>query len=494
MRKLLLKLLNVTLLGALLSMIFAAPVIAVPASAAASLTVSNNIFIQDVQPGQTYLHKMTVTSGASGPMDIKVEAAGLGLSLNGGVQALSPQEDVSPYSARSFISDIDKPSFRLEPGTSEELQVTISIPVNASPGERYADIHIYSEPGEGDGVSVIISANVPVIANIPGATPVKTGRITGLSVPQSEAGQPVEVDTTFQNTGTARIQVKNTVTITDASGKIISQIETPLTQPSIIPTFSRMFAAMPAGLSVGLAPGQYLVESKVILDDATVLDTKSTSFDVIESSLKENREQGTPDNNYLLPGMDPDSLVIAGFNNQETPYVDAIAKADTEVTLIGSSGSGKIIIGKYSQKPQVSIQFSALPDDGGTGKRALKYIDVRVEGFSDGIARINVHYTDAEIEDIDPDSLFMSYFYGEKWENMQNMKVITADNMVVGEIPVSALNGTVIGLGSGLTVSALNNFENTPAPGISWSLAGAVIGGILVIGVIVIFVLRRKTT
>jgi len=262
-------------------------VMAAPAVAAPGLTVSNNIFMQDVQAGQTYIHKMTVTSGSSYPMQMQVEADGLGVDPNGTINAILPQNDTSPFSARTYITNIDNPSFNLAPGASQEVQVTISIPSNATPGERYACVYIYSQPGGEGNVGVIVSSVIPIIINIPGYTAEKTGQITDLTVPQATTANPIVIDTTFENTGNVRLPVQDNVTITDSSGKTVSQVVTPVTSPSVLPTLIRLFTVSSATLvnNNGLAPGQYSAQSVVILKDGsardgTVLDSKSINFNV----------------------------------------------------------------------------------------------------------------------------------------------------------------------------------------------------------------------
>jgi hypothetical protein len=464
------------------------------------LKIIGDILIKDMSPGQTYVDPITVSSVAS--LDMQVEACGLGQSTDGSIQYIKAQDDTSPYSGRSFISNIDETSFNLQPGVPQNINVTIAVPAGTSPGERYADIYLHSQPvGQGQ-VGVVVAANIPIIINVPGNTASPAGEITDLSVPESEAGTPIEIDTTFKNTGTTRIQAEDTVVITDQFGKVISQSETPVTAMSIIPTFSRLFAVTPqiTNPSQSLVIGQYLVESKITLADGTLLDSKQISFNLTEATTETSpivlRQNVQSNANFLLPGMYSSSLVIANFNNQQTPYVDATKQADTEVTLTGASGSGNIIVGKYNDIPNTSKQFSALTRDGGTGEKAIKYVDVRVNGFTQGTARIAVHFTDDEISNFNPNSLFLAYFDGNQWHKLDNMTVYNQADYMTGEVSISALSGTIIGLGGESSSNALvSQTSITPvsasSSGFNWMIAGIIIAGILVVGAIIIVVIIR---
>ena len=133
-----------------------------------------------------------------------------------------------------------------------------------------------------------MAANIPLLITVPGNTANPAGEITDLSVPKSAAGSPIEVDTMFKNTGTNRIAAKDTVIITDQSGKIISQTDTPAPTTSIIPTFSFLFPVTPQlpDPSQGLTIGQYFVESKITLADGTLLDDKKISFNVTAAAAE----------------------------------------------------------------------------------------------------------------------------------------------------------------------------------------------------------------
>ncbi len=423
------------------------------------LSVRGAIFEAEVTPGNTYTHVMSVTSASDAPpLEIMVEARGFGQSPDGSTVELTGPEDLSPFSARPYITNIDKPSFSLSPGSSEQITVTISVPANIEPVMKYALIYIHTKPhGEGH-VGVVVAANVPVVLKPAGLTPITAGQITALTVERIEAGKPITVLTTLRNTGNYHYKAKNRVTIKDSQGKTVTTGDTPLTSSSIIPNFTRTFVnKVSLGSAEGLAPGNYLVESQVITGDGNIIDVGQTNF--------------TIDKEYLpLPGVNKLSILKKIFHNEEPGKIDAIKEAGLEVTFTGTGkGTGTILIGKYDKEPEHVIPFTALTTEGGTGKTFIKAVDVNVSGYHQGIAHLNLRYTDSEIAGVQENSLFLAYWNGKRWQNCDQIKVFTGANAISGDVPVSALTGTPIGLGGDLidaeaNLVALGNKAATSSP------------------------------
>jgi hypothetical protein len=76
-------------------------------------------------------------------------------------------QDVSPYSARSFIT-IDKSLVHLTKGFSENVTATIRIPSNVGVGGRYAIVYIHSAPIGGGTTSIVTAITVPILITIKG--------------------------------------------------------------------------------------------------------------------------------------------------------------------------------------------------------------------------------------------------------------------------------------------------------------------------------------
>ncbi|MFA5375479.1 MAG: hypothetical protein WC455_06975 [Dehalococcoidia bacterium] len=466
-------------------------VFAATASAESGLSIIGALVNINIAPGETYIHEMTITNSAGDPLEITVEARGFGQNTDGSNIELTAEADSSPYSARQYITHIDNPSFHLESGASAVVNATIQVPSDISSGTRYAIIYIHSLPTGGGSVGYIVAADVPVILTVPGATLQTTGEITDLTVPEPESGQPLKILTAFKNTGNYHYKIKNQVIIANESVANISTSTTAITASSILPTFSRLFSVTPIlpDPAAGLAPGTYTAESKILLDDNTVLATRIISFTILPGYQR-------------IPGLCMDSIVVTNFHDEEPYIIDALVQADTKVELIGTGRvTGTVIIGKYCELPEVSVAFHDSIAAGGTGKDAVKYVYVHTDGISQGTARITVRFTNAEVVDFDVNSLFLGYFDGSMWRKFSNMEVYSGAGTIVGDIPVSALSGTVIGLGGDTGDGKSHEGSNataTPAPatsqpqGPNWPMIGGIIAGALILSLAIFLSARGR--
>jgi hypothetical protein len=257
-----------------------------PVAAAPAINIQSGAsLIKDISPGQTYVHAMKVNNPSDSSLDLQIESRGFGQSIDGSNTALSQDLDKSPYSALSFITNLDVTSLHLDPGNSATVNATIQAPQDSSPGTRYAMIHFHSLPSGSGQVGVIVEVDVPLVLTVPGADMQKTGDITDLSVPDIQYGQPLKILTTFKNTGNYYYKVKNQIAISDQTGKIVATAITGITSSSVVPTFSRMIEASPTSPDYpkGLPAGSYTVESKIQLEDGTVLATRTSAFTVSQA-------------------------------------------------------------------------------------------------------------------------------------------------------------------------------------------------------------------
>ena len=290
--------------AAILTLSAAWPIAAASSTYAASgLGVTGSLLDVIMPSGTTYVHSMTVTDGFDYALDMQVEARGLGQGLDGSYIPLTSGEDHSPYSALGYIAHIDIPSFHLEPGDSQVVNATLNAPSDAAPGTRYACIYIFSQATGGGQVGIAVAAIVPIVVNVPGSEQTQTGQITALNVSQLKSGQPIEISTTFANSGNYYYKAENQVVIRNEAGEVVADNSTDLTSSSIIPTFSRLFAVdlVPTDPAKGMPAGQYSVESRVMLEDGTLLASTTTGLTVPPGYKPPTPETGKPSNiNWLL--------------------------------------------------------------------------------------------------------------------------------------------------------------------------------------------------
>jgi hypothetical protein len=223
---------------------------------------------------------MTVSIGSTDPAtDISVQVYGVALSLQGGYQLLDAAHDTGPYSARTFIT-IDKNSLHLEPGGSEDVTATIQVPQNVGAGGRYAVINIAEKAAAGSGVGTLAAIDVPIYLTIEDSQLIQTGKITEITAGTAVSGQPINLLTDFQNTGNIHFKVQGEVTIKNAKGQTVDTLSIPVTASSILPGGIRQLeTTIPA--TDALAVGNYTSDSKVTLQDGTLLDEASGTFAVV---------------------------------------------------------------------------------------------------------------------------------------------------------------------------------------------------------------------
>ncbi|MCJ7470374.1 hypothetical protein MUO74_07765 [Candidatus Bathyarchaeota archaeon] len=247
-----------------------------------AISVSGAKYMNSIPPGGTDIHKMTVGIGASDdPTDVMVEVLEFGQTSDLVYTALSPVNDLSPYSARKFIS-LDTDTIHLEPGAKKEVMATITLPKNIGGGGRYAIIYIHAIPGKGKSFTTAV--NVPVLVTVSGSSPTEAGNITRLDVGNVTIGQPISIITSFKNTGNYHYyHTVNSVTLGNANGNIIAQNSTPPSVYAIIPGNTVDFTVRPDVKD--LPAGTYTVSSKILLESGRVLDEKTTAFELKESYI-----------------------------------------------------------------------------------------------------------------------------------------------------------------------------------------------------------------
>ncbi len=241
------------------------------------LSVSGAKYMGSIKPGGTDTHIISITLDPSeSPGDMIAEVQGFGQDLDQSYKTLTPTDDRSPYSARSFIT-LDNSSVHVEPGTTKTITATIKLPQNTGAGGRYALIHIHAVPGAGQ--SFTLGVIIPVMITVAGTTPTETGTISNINVRDITLGQPIKIVSTFQNTGNYHYyHAVNWVALKDASGNIVSNASSPLAGYAIIPGNTVQYIVTPDVKN--LPAGTYTADSKILLEDGRVLDEKTATFEV----------------------------------------------------------------------------------------------------------------------------------------------------------------------------------------------------------------------
>ena len=355
-------------------------------AAVSAIGVTGSKYVGSIQPGGTDIHNMTVTIGANdNPTDVLVEVYGFGQNIGQGYAAVTQANDVSPYSARSFIK-LSTSSFHLEPGAAQNVDATISVPANTGPGGRYALIYIHAKPSK--GASFTTAVLVPVLITIAGTPPTVTGSITNLSVGEVTVGQPITVTTTLKNTGNYHYyNTVNTITISDATGNLVGNFSTQPAIYAIIPGNTVHYTITPE--LQDLPAGTYTVDSKVLLESGTALDEKTTTFSVKTNYIAPVTESNitlTPGSAGTLTSPDgrfsvsfPSGAVLGDAVVTLKPYAkDKLQAAPADAKLGTTCFEITGLSGLLSKDATVQVTYSA--DDlaaagGDTSQLKLSYYD-----------------------------------------------------------------------------------------------------------------------
>lgn len=248
------------------------------AIASAGLGVSGAIIERNVDPGETFVHEMTVSSdSASPPMDLVVDILGLNQSIDGENTELTKEEDTGPYSARALLRATPE-SFHLEPGESQNVLVEGKIPADASPGGRYAMINVHSLPIGNGTIGIVVAVEVPVRLIVSGSGLTKTGGIEDLKLEKPISAKRQNVSLLLKNTGNCHFKARADAVLKDKEGNVVASASTPLST-NIIPDASRLFqiSVVPGK---ALKPGSYVMNSTVRLDNGSALATEETQLKI----------------------------------------------------------------------------------------------------------------------------------------------------------------------------------------------------------------------
>ena len=144
----------------------------------------------------------------------------------------------------------------------------------------------------------------------------------------------------------------------------------------------------------------------------------------------------------LVTGTDPDPVTLVDDEGNTIATVDISG---------GDAAQGTIAANREVGDPEpggISLMV-------GTGRTGVVFLDVRVSGYTSGMAHITVPYPDADdngiVDGTDIEETTLRLYYWDeatsRWYPARNNVVATVNNTVSGSIPVGALGGTPIGVG-----------------------------------------------
>jgi hypothetical protein len=375
---------------------------------AAAIGVMGAKYMGSISPGGTDTYVVTINVGPDeAATSVMVGVTGFGQTPNGVYTPLDPANDVSPYSARSFIT-LDNTTIHLEPGTSQSVKATITLPQNVGPGGRYAIIYIHSLPSA--GISLATAVVVPVFITVAGTTPTETGSILQVDTGTISIGQPITITTTFKNTGNYHYySASNEVTVTDANGVIVANATTASMLYAIIPGNTVKFVTQPDAKN--LQAGTYTADSRVVLDNGKVLDEKNTTF-----TIKTNYVPPATESNITLSPGSPTTLTSPD-GRYSISFPQGSVLSDVVVTL----------------KPYPANQLQPAPSGAKLGATCFEITGLA--GLLNKDATLNVTYSADDLAAAGGDASQLKLSY---WDETQGQWIILPTQVNTQDMTLTA--------------------------------------------------------
>ncbi|MBN1323363.1 MAG: hypothetical protein JW986_05095 [Methanotrichaceae archaeon] len=247
--------------------------------ASAGFDVGGAICVQEVNPGQHIIHRMTVLMDKGGqPIDMEAKVWGRTQGLADELLLIDPAEDQSPFSAAPFLR-VAPERLYIEPGVVQEILLEGDIPFDACPGTFIAAVQFKTIPVDNGAVAIASAVNVPIKLIVKSCNLSITGEIADINITGPEpTGNAIEVSFILNNIGNANYFPIANATLKDDLGNVLA---TELVEASntLLPTYSRQFnlSLRPDG---ELGPGRYSVNVSAMTEDGIFLASEEMMIEV----------------------------------------------------------------------------------------------------------------------------------------------------------------------------------------------------------------------
>jgi len=245
----------------------------------AGLLISNGNYKASLQPGESFSHTVKLKIDLTdNPMNFSVAVYGVRQGQDGYIQINADGEDNYIYSAKPFIN-VSPSNFHLEPGGSQDIIITGTVPTDIKGGGRYAMVYAESNSTGSGKIAVKLAAQLPVTITVLGKETNNSGEITDFSFEKPYSVKNKNISFIFTNTGNYHYKVKVDSLLKDKAGTTLANTTKPLSFYPVMPLFSMIFMTSLVPQDK-LVPGAYYVEVKVRQEDGTVLASKEVKFKV----------------------------------------------------------------------------------------------------------------------------------------------------------------------------------------------------------------------
>ncbi len=429
---------------------------------AGGLTVYAGKIESSVSPGKDYSYTMGVQNTSDAPMDIGVEVKGYGMSATADFDALAPEKDTGPYTARDLLA-ISPTGFHLEPGASQDVKITAKIPAGIGDGGRYAIIFIHTAP-KGEMVGTISAVAARVLLTISGSKLDTNSQITEVSLGNTSAGAPTGVLVTVANNGNCHYEPQLQAKLKKGDRVVAT---TSLLVPGwpIIPGYSRQFQLNFVGRA-SLPAGKYDVAIEVKDESGNLVAEGTFPLEFIEEI------KVLPPAKVTVSPLIPASLTLTPGN------ASVLETKSTEISVSFPKGA---VTGQVGISLQSYPLEQAAPPPAGF---ILATTCFRIDGLTGLLAKeatVTVKYTTADLDEAGGDA---SRLRLARWDEANNQWTVLKTKL---DKEATTLSTTTNQLSIWAVMVA-------PPGGTNWGLIGGVAAGVIIIALLVYFlaIKRRK--
>jgi hypothetical protein len=273
--------------------------------------------IDHLHPGTTIRRKIAVSNTTSSPQHVSLYAGGA--EITDDVFVPGPNNTLT-----SWIK-VSPSSVELQPGTSQDAEVTIAVPPTASQGEGLAVVWASVET-PGSVINQINRVGIRVYLDVgPGGNPPTTFVLGPLTVTTSKAGRSV-IHSTVDNTGARAIDVSGNLRMEYPPGSISVGPYRLDRNPTVPPHSSSALAiTLPSRLPIG----EWKASLRAMAD--TVTNVRSGEIAITKGAPAVARSSsGSSDSAYLIGGIVAVVVVALGggfyFGRRSRRVVPAHAK------------------------------------------------------------------------------------------------------------------------------------------------------------------------
>ena len=255
--------------------------------------------VDHLKPGTTIKRRVEVGNSTAAPQSVAVYPGAA--TIKGG--SFTPAEGSTPSELTQWTT-VDRATVPLKPGQNSAVEVTIKVPKDASPGERYGAIwaEIAGPAPQGGGVSLVNRVGVRIYLDVgPGGAPAPNFVLDGLAATRDADGLPAVV-AQVRNTGGRALDLSGSLTLAEGPGGLSA-------------------GPFPATLGVTLAPGD--VSPVTVVLDRQIPNGPWKAALTLKSGLLEKTTKAT----LTVPATEGTSEVVLASTSSGFPWLLVIIGA-----------------------------------------------------------------------------------------------------------------------------------------------------------------------